>query len=208
MSNTSEGLARTKENTRTRLLEAARTLFYARDYQSISIDAIAREAGFTRAAFYLHFSGKDDLLSAMMVAESRQNDHFFRWFERMPPSVKTIEQFLRTLIRRVAVSPGPRLFHLAALQSDAAREAFQLNRMRLMAVLGVGFPAFRPAADDSVAEARRVAEALLAMLQIEQLSVRQSEIADPVLIKQMLLALRDHLANLHKRHPGRRTRSL
>lgn len=194
-------LPRAKQNTRARLLEAGRTLFYAQDYAAISVDAIAREAGFTRAAFYLHFSGKDDLLAAMMLAESHRNDRFFRWFERDPPAPTSIEAFLRALLRNNRASPAARLFHLAALQSEAASRAFQANRMRLMTLMGEGFPAFRPARDESAAEHRRVAEALLATIQFEQLSVRQAEIGDEALVERMLLTLRDHLVDLHARYP-------
>lgn len=192
---------RNKENTRARLLDAGRRLFYSQDYPAISVDAIAREAGFTRAAFYLHFTGKDDLLAAMMLAESHRNDHFFRWFEREPPSPTSIEAFLRVMLKRNRESPAPRLFHLAALQSEAASEAFQANRLRLMALMGQGFPAFRLAQNASEPEQRRVAQALLGTMQFEQLTVRQGEIADPGLIEQMLLVLRDYLVRLHDAYP-------
>ncbi len=192
---------RTRENTRTRLLEAGRKLFYTCDYPSISVDAVAKEAGFTRAAFYLHFTGKDDLLAAMMIAESHRSDHFFRWFERRPPSPESIEDFLRAIVRHNRDSPADRLFHLAALQSDAARTAFQTNRLRLMAVLGVGFPAFRPVRNDSASERRRAAEAMLATLQFEQLGIRQAEMADEAMVEQMILVLRDHFVALHWRYP-------
>jgi AcrR family transcriptional regulator len=201
MAEAKEQLSRTRENTRARLLEAGRELFYTRDYPSISVDAIAREAGFTRAAFYLHFNGKDDLLAAMMMAESHRNDRFFRWFEREPPSRESIENFLRTMLRNNRGSPAVRLFHLAALQNETARAAFQVNRLRLMALMGEGFPAFRPPRDDSLAETRRLAEALLATIQFEQLIVREAEVADPALVEQMLLAVTDHLCALHARYP-------
>ena len=41
MSDAGQRLLRTKENTRVRLIDAGRTLFYSRDYQAISVDAIA-----------------------------------------------------------------------------------------------------------------------------------------------------------------------
>lgn len=193
---------RTKENTKARLLDAGRTLFYMLDYTAISVDAIARQAGFTRAAFYLHFTGKDDLLTAMMLAESHRNDRFFRWFKRDPPSPASIEAFLRAMLRHNRKSPAARLFHLAALQSKPASVAFHANRMRLMAILGEGFPAFLPTRDDGTSEKRRVAEALLGTIQFEQLSVRQAEIEDEGLLEQMVLALRDCLVALHARYPA------
>jgi AcrR family transcriptional regulator len=194
-------LPRNRENTRARLIAAGRALFYEREYNAISVELIAREAGFTRAAFYLHFNGKDDLLAAMMIAESHKADARYRWFEHSPPSPESIEGFIRANMRAGAEAPAVRLFHLAALQCDAARAAFQENRLRLMALLGASFPAFQPARDGSLEEGRRVARALFAMIQIEQLALRQDELADPELIERMVEALRDMLVALHAAYP-------
>lgn len=194
-------LVRNRENTRTRLVRAGRRLFFTRDYASISVDLIAREAGFTRAAFYLHFSGKDALVAAVMMEESYRTNPLFHWFDSHPPSAGTIEGFVRAFVDHARLWPGGALFHIAALQSDAARDAFQQNRRRLMALMAPGFPAFRPARDDSPAEQRRVARATLSLVALEQLSLRESVTAGPVLLEEMIGEMRDRLVALDRQYP-------
>ncbi|AYJ85377.1 TetR/AcrR family transcriptional regulator (plasmid) [Sphingomonas paeninsulae] len=195
-------LVRNRENTRTRLLKAGRKLFFSRDYTAISVDMIAREAGFTRAAFYLHFTGKDALVAAMMIAESYKTDPLFERFNHMATTPETIESFVRAFVHSGRDLPAGRLFHIVALQSDAARDAFQENRRRLMAILGDGFPAFRPARDDSHEEQRRAARATLAIVMLEQLALRDAGLASPALLEEMILEMRDRLVSLSRIYRG------
>ncbi|MDF1485556.1 TetR family transcriptional regulator [Ramlibacter sp. H39-3-26] len=60
---------RTKEDamvTRSRLLDAAESLFHARGVARTSLGDIAQAAGMTRGAIYWHFKDKADLFNAMM----------------------------------------------------------------------------------------------------------------------------------------------
>jgi AcrR family transcriptional regulator len=193
---------RHRDNTRERLIRAGRDLFFRLDHGKISVDLIAREAGFSRAAFYLHFADKDDLLAAMMLAESYRADTLFRWFEANPVSADSIARFLAAFIDANAATPAMRLFHVTALQSPRAHDAFMENRRRLMAVLGQGFPAFRPAHDDSSAEQARMARATLAMVLIEQCALREYRAADAGVAQAMLAQVSTTLLGLHRDYPG------
>lgn len=51
--------------TRERLLEVADRLFADRGYADTKIEVIATQAGFTRGAFYQHFSSKEELFFAV-----------------------------------------------------------------------------------------------------------------------------------------------
>ncbi|NKQ51625.1 TetR/AcrR family transcriptional regulator [Amycolatopsis sp. K13G38] len=53
---------RQKQQTRRSLLECAKTLFVERGYAAVTIDDITAATGCSRATFYLHFSGKPDIL--------------------------------------------------------------------------------------------------------------------------------------------------
>ncbi|HVV11331.1 TetR/AcrR family transcriptional regulator [Amycolatopsis sp.] len=53
---------RQKEQTRHDLLECAKTLFAERGYAAVTIDDIVAAVGCSRATFYLHFTGKPEIL--------------------------------------------------------------------------------------------------------------------------------------------------
>jgi AcrR family transcriptional regulator len=55
-----------RQQTRTRLLEAAGSVFATRGYRRASVDEIASEAGYTIGALYSNFAGKDELLLAFL----------------------------------------------------------------------------------------------------------------------------------------------
>lgn len=55
-----------KEHTRARILEAARRAFAARGYHGTLMDDVAREAGLSKGALYVHFSSKEDLFLALL----------------------------------------------------------------------------------------------------------------------------------------------
>lgn len=53
---------------RERLLRAASASFYAEGIRAVGVDRVIGEAGITRATFYRHFPGKDDLVVAYLAA--------------------------------------------------------------------------------------------------------------------------------------------
>jgi len=57
---------------RDRLLETAAGLFYREGINSVGVDRIVSEANVTRATFYRHFAGKDDLVAAIIDAGARR----------------------------------------------------------------------------------------------------------------------------------------
>jgi len=54
---------------RQRLLETASGIFYRDGIHSVGVDRVIAEAGVTRATFYRHFPGKEDLVLAYLRAE-------------------------------------------------------------------------------------------------------------------------------------------
>ncbi|MBW1921756.1 MAG: helix-turn-helix transcriptional regulator, partial [Deltaproteobacteria bacterium] len=51
-----------KEDSKTRIIEAAKKLFAEQGYQKTTISEIAKVAGLSDAAIYEYFEGKEDLL--------------------------------------------------------------------------------------------------------------------------------------------------
>jgi AcrR family transcriptional regulator len=54
---------------RQRLLTTASSIFYRDGIHSVGVDRVIAEAGVTRATFYRHFPGKEDLVLAYLQAE-------------------------------------------------------------------------------------------------------------------------------------------
>lgn len=63
-----ERMTRTQQQqvTRTRLLDAAETLFGERGIHSTSLDEVAKQAGLTKGAIYANFTSKNDLVAAIL----------------------------------------------------------------------------------------------------------------------------------------------
>jgi AcrR family transcriptional regulator len=54
------------------ILHAAHALFTADGFDQTSMDAVAREAGVSKATLYVHFTSKDDLLLTLVDDECRR----------------------------------------------------------------------------------------------------------------------------------------
>ena len=59
-----------KEQSREKILEAARDLFRSRGFEGTSIDQVMKGAGLTRGAFYAHFGSKDELVREVLRIEA------------------------------------------------------------------------------------------------------------------------------------------
>ncbi len=69
-------------STRDRIVSAASTLFYAEGIRSVSVDAVALEAGVTKRTLYYHFKSKDDLAAAYLSERDQPNLRLFqKWFD-------------------------------------------------------------------------------------------------------------------------------
>jgi len=68
--NGEDGMVLLKEQnrafTRRRLIDAAKVVFTARGYPDATVDEIVDTAGASRAAFYVHFTGKGEIAGALL----------------------------------------------------------------------------------------------------------------------------------------------
>ena len=70
---------------RERLLRTASELFYADGIHSVGVDRILEAASVTRATFYRHFPGKEDLVQAYLEREDSQLRGAFAGMEGLTP---------------------------------------------------------------------------------------------------------------------------
>jgi AcrR family transcriptional regulator len=107
-------LSRKEQQARTRaeLMRSASKIFCRRGLEKTSIEEVAREAGFTKGAFYANFRSKEELFMAML------DEQFAAEIERLDEALQSDEEFedqVRSagvdLMRFIRSGPdSPRLF--------------------------------------------------------------------------------------------------
>lgn len=140
-----------KADTMRRLLNAGCTLFTEGGYEATTIDQIASAAGVSRAAFYLHFESKSDIIHALAndVAESlrKRYDVLIELGPdpSMPAVTRWVADFVETcrvdgamalMLQRTMVRPDVDLVDEIAYYDD------------LMLRLGTRYPRFGVASED------------------------------------------------------------
>ncbi|WP_242597529.1 TetR/AcrR family transcriptional regulator [Billgrantia antri] len=108
--------AQMMEETRAKLIRAAREAFAAKGYAAASMDELTAEAGLTRGALYHNFGGKQGLLQAVvdqidreMVARmlAAQDQAASRWDGLLEEGVAYIEMALEPEVQRIMLLDGP-----------------------------------------------------------------------------------------------------
>jgi AcrR family transcriptional regulator len=67
-----------RQVTRARLLEAAYAVFAAQGYTGATIDAIVQAAGYSKGAFYFHFSSKEEVFLEVLWSRARNEEQALR----------------------------------------------------------------------------------------------------------------------------------
>ncbi|WP_034238782.1 TetR/AcrR family transcriptional regulator [Saccharomonospora iraqiensis] len=113
---------RQKQQTRRTLLDSAKAEFVARGYAAVTVDDIVAAAGCSRATFYLHFTGKPDVLHRIGaetmeqravavyaeldgVLESGSRTEFARWMRRAVAWFEANQAILPAWDEAVALEP-------------------------------------------------------------------------------------------------------
>ena len=104
------------EETRAKLIRAARSAFATRGYAAASMDDLTAEAGLTRGALYHNFGDKKGLLQAVieqidgeMVTRLRvaQDREATPWLGFLAENIAYIEMALEPEIQRIMLLDGP-----------------------------------------------------------------------------------------------------
>lgn len=161
----------TREETRTRLFEAAGRLFEERGIGAASIEAIAEAAGFTRGAFYSNFADKDELIIEML------SDH--------------VEKSVRRNLELLARHRDPDGF-MAALREAGHSPHDPLGRSPVLHMELILYTARSAQNRPQLAERLRARRALIARI-VEETGRAGAflDAIDPEAVAAMLLALED-----------------
>ncbi|MGE0322273.1 MAG: TetR/AcrR family transcriptional regulator [Polyangiaceae bacterium] len=125
-------LERTKAATRAALLKAAGELFSEQGIDVPSLDAICDRAGFTRGAFYVHFTDRDELVRAV-CAEYQSN--LLQQISVYDDSPEALPNLLRRLLGAETNVPLHQFLHavercpeLATSFRETLQEAVDITR--------------------------------------------------------------------------------
>ncbi|MEX2598856.1 MAG: helix-turn-helix domain-containing protein, partial [Dehalococcoidia bacterium] len=119
------------ERTRNKILEAALRLLTERGFYGVGMEEVARAAGISRQALYLHFASKSDLLVA--VAEHADAVIGIPDIVRSVGEAKTAQEVIDHAVTAYAAIE-PQIYEVAstvhaARRSDEAAEAAWQDRM-------------------------------------------------------------------------------
>ena len=101
-----------RQETRTRLLDAAVEVFAEEGLQGAAVEAVCARAGFTRGAFYSNFSSKEQLFLALLERE------FERRAEDLEAKARELEPTLRE--RSGCISPAEAARYIAEFFAPAS----------------------------------------------------------------------------------------
>ncbi len=93
------------------ILAAAKRSFLASGFGAVSMDAIAREAGVSKATVYAHFAGKEELFGAVIGRECEQRFAGFSAHELDPGDVRTSLAVLARRFLELLLSPDAIALH-------------------------------------------------------------------------------------------------
>ena len=137
-------------DTRARIVEAARTLFFAKGYNATGIAEILREAGANSGSLYYFFPTKEDLLRAVLEQYKQMLEPFVLSpaFERVADPIERIFAILDGY-RRLMEATG---FDLGCPIGNISLEVANV-KPQLRGLLAENFSAWREAVESLIREA-------------------------------------------------------
>ena len=152
-----------------RILEAARSHFYAHGLERASVDAIAAEAGVSKMTIYSHFGSKEGLFEAEVRDRTERVVGGLAGTEALDPKQprKTLlaigEQFLTLAREDEALGQFRSVYGAAGVQPEACRAFYRQGADRLIGDLAAYLRRADAAGTLRVRHPRQAADLFLAM---------------------------------------------
>lgn len=151
------------------LLEAAMEVFAQRGYRDASVDDIAERAGYSKGAIYFYFSGKDDLLFALLEERvDRPMREAIKLLESAPPADDMAVEANRHFVELVSGQRELLLldheYRSQAIRDSRLRARYVRREAKLRSALAKGLQArLKHLGAPPLAAPERVATALLSL---------------------------------------------
>lgn len=88
--------------TRNRIYESAKQLFYEQGFERVNVDDIVKRAGVAKGSFYVHFKSKDSLIAMLISEYVKKIDAGYKTFLESLPSGMPPDEALLSLVGRIA----------------------------------------------------------------------------------------------------------
>ncbi len=127
---TKERREREREQTRTKIMDAARELFVRDGYESVSMRKIAEAIEYSPTAIYIHFADKAELMQQLCEHDFRSLAHVSAELAAIGDPVERIRKLGHAYIRFAAKHPNHYRFmfmtpHAEVRGPDVLREAYE-----------------------------------------------------------------------------------
>jgi AcrR family transcriptional regulator len=151
--------AREKVELRSKILNAARSLFARQGYAAVTMREIARKIGYTATALYYHFPDKESLLRELCETDFRSLSDSFRRLGRVGDPVERIRRTGRAYVdfglehpqhyRLMFMTPHPQPSpdELCIERGNPEQDAYAFLRQAVQEALAAG--RFRPDLKDA-----------------------------------------------------------
>jgi AcrR family transcriptional regulator len=129
------------QETRQRVIDAARAVFAREGYGQAAVEEILVEAGISRGAFYHHFAGKEELFKALLADHLEEGLMEFEAIQPGSSLREAIEQFVTLQVHDLEahLASGSLSFEfMAAAREEWARDSFaEFHRRTRDVIAGV-----------------------------------------------------------------------
>jgi TetR/AcrR family transcriptional repressor of mexJK operon len=187
------------------ILAAARRMFLASGFGAVSMDAIAREAGASKATLYAYFASKEELFGAVVAGEG---ERYFRGFSASELDPEKVEASLTEIAGRfldLVLSPDAvavnRITIAEAVRFPQLGEVFWRSGPEQTRLQIEGFLRRADAAGTlSVADPRLAAEQFIALLRGDWHLRQLLRLDAPLSVAERAVVVKDAVAAFLRMH--------
>lgn len=186
-----------RDLTRSRIVNAARTLFYEKHYDTATMDEIAAAAGLRRSTLYLHYKDKADILLELISEYGVKAKEMLATMPGPAPSLEQVRRWVGSIARFIAKERMPLSIILEVRRKQAYTRAMEDLTDELLIGLAQNNPQFL---DTTGAEANPLRRARALMLLQELIYACESHLEnklDPCGTALLQVAAEDIHSFLH-----------
>ena len=180
-----------RDLTRSRIKNAAKSLFYERHYDATTMDEIALAAGLRRSTLYLHYRDKAEILADVIAEYAPKAKAQLAALPGPRPSLEAVAAWVRKVARFVHKESVPLSIILELRRRNEGVNALEGLTRELLEGLGENNPAFRVAAREDADPMLRARGLLLLQELTYACEIHLSDLGDARGKAMLLIAAED-----------------